>query len=506
MTEALKSRKVGVYRDPGVSSYPADPRFGPAERYPEYPFEWSDSERGEGTVYAMVRGLFERMGLDRARFGKPGWNPLGEVIRPGDRVLVKPNLVIHSGDGENACPEVLVTHPSVIRAVLDYVAVALAGQGQVMVGDSPIQSADFGLICSRTGLDRIVERFRALSGLRVELVDFRRSRVVAEHGDRIRERLTLPGDPEGYAAVNLGLRSYLTPLDSDYLRYRVTDYIPREMRRHHNATTHEYLIPKSLLTADAVINLPKLKTHRKGGITCALKNLVGINGNKDWLPHHRTGSPVEGGDEYPERSLLKRLASAIGDRMAEYGPGLRRDMLWHARRLIAGFAVATGSDRIHEGSWYGNDTLWRMVLDLITVLFYADKDGLTEVAPVRSHFAVVDAVVAGEGDGPLHPEPRNASILLGGANPLAVDAVAAALIGLDPRRIPMIGAGFEVVRGGNDLPLAEFHWSEIELASNESAWDNHRLTDPARLPGRLDFRAARGWSGHVELPGKDDRA
>ena len=32
-------------------------------------------------------------------------------------------------------------------------------------------------------------------------------------------------------------------------------------------------------------SLPKLKTHKKAGITCALKNLIGINGNKEYLPH-----------------------------------------------------------------------------------------------------------------------------------------------------------------------------------------------------------------------------
>ena len=29
-----------------------------------------------------------------------------------------------------------------------------------------------------------------------------------------------------------------------------------------------------------VVNVPKLKVHKKAGITCCLKNLIGINGNK----------------------------------------------------------------------------------------------------------------------------------------------------------------------------------------------------------------------------------
>ncbi len=38
---------------------------------------------------------------------------------------------------------------------------------------------------------------------------------------------------------------------------------------------------KSPLVADVFINLPKLKTHKKCGLTVNLKSLVGINANKN---------------------------------------------------------------------------------------------------------------------------------------------------------------------------------------------------------------------------------
>ncbi len=503
MLEALNSKTVGLYRDRSVTGYDPAPPFGPAERYPEYPFAWEESARGNGQVYAMLRGLFQSLGLDRDHFGQKSWNPLGEVIRPGDRVLVKPNWVCHARpDGPGV--EVLLTHPSVLRAVLDYVEIALNGEGCVVLGDSPMQTADFDALRRQCGIDELLEWWRARSRVKLELVDFRRSRIVAERGDLIRERHDLPGDPRGYRAVNMGLRSYLTPLDEHWRRYRVTDYNPRLMREHHNATRHEYLVPDSLLGSDVLISLPKLKTHRKGGLTCALKNLVGINGNKDWLPHHRAGSPAEGGDEYPRRSLLKSLTSSLGDRLATTRPGWSYDLLWQMRRLTAAAARTLGAGPVREGSWYGNDTLWRMVLDLVTILLYGDQEGLLEVAPVRSHFAVVDAVVAGEGEGPLRPAARTEGILLAGANPLAVDAVAATLAGLDLRRIPMLGAGFRVARGGNSLPLVGFNWDEIELRSNEPQWDSRRLGQPESFPGRLDFRAPEGWDGHVELPSSEE--
>ena len=84
--------------------------------------------------------------------------------------------------------------------------------------------------------------------------------------------------------------SLLEPIASDRrVDFRVTMYNPDLMRQTHGRGRHQYLIAREVIEADVVINVPKLKTHRKAGITGALKNLVGINGNKDYLPHHRLG-------------------------------------------------------------------------------------------------------------------------------------------------------------------------------------------------------------------------
>jgi len=62
--------------------------------------------------------------------------------------------VIFHGDGLSLDP--LVTHGSVVRAVLDYVIKALAGRGSIIIGDSPLQYADFGRTTEATGLARVV--------------------------------------------------------------------------------------------------------------------------------------------------------------------------------------------------------------------------------------------------------------------------------------------------------------------------------------------------------------
>lgn len=45
-------------------------------------------------------------------------------------------------------------------------------------------------------------------------------------------------------------------------------------------------IPRSLMTSDLFINVPKLKTHALTGITCALKNIYGCNGIRRKTIYH----------------------------------------------------------------------------------------------------------------------------------------------------------------------------------------------------------------------------
>ena len=76
-------------------AYPAAP-FDPPEIYPELRrLDLTATDPGN-RVYAMVRRAFESMGLDRDHAGSAEWNPLGELIRPGGRAVVKPCLLYTS--------------------------------------------------------------------------------------------------------------------------------------------------------------------------------------------------------------------------------------------------------------------------------------------------------------------------------------------------------------------------------------------------------------------------
>ena len=79
-------------------------------------------------------------------------------------------------------------------------------------------------------------------------------------------------------------------------------------------------------------------------------------------------------------------------------------------------------------------------------------------ACVKPCFAILDAVVGMEGEGPSGGRPREIGALIGGVNPHAVDAVGARLIGLNPKQVTTLEAA---MRRGM-LPEIELTGDAIE--------------------------------------------
>src|SRR5262249_32950218 len=158
----------------------------------------------------------------------------------------------------------------------------LGGKGTIRIADGPQTDADFDALKERSGLAALVGFYRSV-GCRVELVDLRRERWLAK-GGLTRRRVSLPGDPAGCASV--GPRG-----ESAFSSYRLSgrfygaDYDVEETRGFHAGGRHEYIVCRSALEADVIVNIPKLKTHKKTGVTISLKNLVGVNGHRNCLPH-----------------------------------------------------------------------------------------------------------------------------------------------------------------------------------------------------------------------------
>jgi uncharacterized protein (DUF362 family) len=470
--------------------------FHPSERFPEYSF--NDLSKETNDVYAAVRELLITLGLDTSHFNTKEWNPLGEFISPGDNVLIKPNFVMdrHVGGGDYHC---VVTHGSVIRPVLDYILIALKGRGQVTIADAPMINNDFNRIMQLSGVNEIVKYFRQ-NGIDVKLYDLRVEDIEMRDGLIIR-RFNLPGDPLGYVPINLGQESAFADISNLYRKYRGSDYDSCETSQHHNDRVNEYLLSKTVLASNVFINMPKLKTHKKIGVTLNLKNLIGINGDKNWIPHYRVGNPKRGGDEFDTTSILRHMESLLKDKFKEkvfeIAQGESKGGLYIARKLRkAQKAVVdyTNITKIRAGGWYGNDTIWRAVLDLNKILLYADSDGNMRANPQRRFFSIIDGIIGGEGDGPVLATSRPCGVLVGGFNPLAVDICATRLMGFDHQRFTQFRKGLVLKK----FPLMSYNEDQINCLSNVPEWCDI-LNKRENL---LNFKVASGWEGKIELDGE----
>lgn len=424
------------------TGYPEQPPFHPSCAYPEYPFSEIGAQSND--VYEAIRTLFFNLGLDEENYGTEKWNPLGEIIQAGNRVLLKPNFVRHyhlSGKDINS----VITHGSVIRTVLDYVYIALGQTGAITIGDAPLQQANIELIWEIDGIAAI-QQFYAGKGCNVSLVDFRREVTIRKPETNIRyDRIFRHRDDE-YSTVDLGEDSFLFPIINDFKKFRVTMYNPKVMLKHHNPNKNEYIIPASVLESDVVLNLPKMKTHMKAGITCCLKNLVGINGNKDWLPHHRIGSQEESGDQYRKKDTLKYLATLLSEKREVVDGVLLQKSLRFLQRVLLKLSKLSVGDAIMDGCWSGNDTVWRMVLDLNLLILYADKQGTMTSQIQRKVFSIVDGIIAGEGDGPMNPDPKHIGVLTAGKNSVLMDVFHSYLMGFDYNKIALLREGLKCRR------------------------------------------------------------
>ena len=169
-----------------------------------------------------------------------------KAVQPGDKVLIKPNLV-NNQLGENGD----VTHFSLIGPIIR--ACHDAGAAEILVGDGS-GDVDTPKAFVASGVKQVVERLSS-NGIPVKLVD-----------------LNYDKNPKTneFDRVSLGKIG----LNQNFV----------------------YRIAHSVLAVDTIISMPKLKTHTKTGITVALKNFIGIapggyygfpkwRGDVEILPH-----------------------------------------------------------------------------------------------------------------------------------------------------------------------------------------------------------------------------
>ncbi len=212
------------------------------------------------------------------------------------KIILKPNLV------EFEPGSVINTHPMVVHAAL--------------------------------------EAFRALGAASV---------TIAEGPGHRRTTLDI-ADAAGFFTTIPGFENLFTDLNLD------------EVSRVHLAASHSKLdslyLPNTILGADLVVSMPKMKTHHWAGATLSMKNLFGT---------------VPGG---------------------VYG-------------------------------WPKNVLHWAGINECIADLH----------AAVPNQFAIVDGIIGMQGNGPIQGQPKAVGVIVGGRDPVAVDATCCRIMGINPAAI-----------------------------------------------------------------------
>lgn len=429
-----------------TSSYPHNAPFDPDRLYPEY--EFKDFKNNEtNSVYDQVRNVLIDAELDIENLGKHSWSPLKDIVKPNDTVVIKPNLVLNTPLAENQ--NIVTTHASVIRPIIDYCWKAMNKQGLIIVGDAPQAETDFELVTKRNGLcDTVLELQKR--GVNIVLKDFRSIKVIIKNGIWIDEQET-QGNPE-HIIVKLNEQSLFYTTDSKKIRYHGGGYDSSVTMKHHHNGIHEYKVSKDILIADAVISIPKLKTHKKAGITCCLKNLVGINVDKNYLPHFIIGPANKGGDEMPEVKGFRLLSVSL----TRFFRDIMLDKHWRITGKIVSYILhliyknktteanlarvaseSISKTNVFQGAWQGNNTIWKMILDLNKIFLYADNNGKMLKHTPRKIFYIVDGIIAGDRNGPMEPDAVNLGIIAGGINAFLLDTAILDFLNINWQNIPL---------------------------------------------------------------------
>lgn len=496
MTNTLSNSIVAIIHHKNVS-YSTLPPYHPPVIYPELGSMVIDTDP-TNEVYSMVRDSFYLLGLDKNNYGQARWNPFEGFIKPGNSVLVKPNAVHHKNTVDTVFAS--ITHPSILRVVIDYCIIALKGNGSITIADCPVMSCDFSRWMELMYISDIIKFYKEKTSIEINCLDLRKTLLKWQFGYTPNYTRKEPNlDPRGYTKVNLKEESAFSSFSEDDIKRLVgADDNNKETVELHSNGNHCYEVSNTFLECDVLISVPKLKVHKKVGITCNLKGMVGLIGNKNSIPHFRKNSPGEGGDEYPDylpgfQKLLYRYRRCIIHAIRSKHSSLSDILylLFDTPRRLLEYLFLKRSIRnkvLLGGSWYGNDTAWRMGPDLMKVALYGRRDSGRLCDQPRAFFSIVDGIIGGEDDGPLCPTGNRAGLILSGFNPVAVDCVASRLINLDYKKIKMLTFSKNNKRlkwEGNLNPVIKSNDDAIN-----SLWDNDFS---------IPFKTPIGWNNHLEL-------
>jgi uncharacterized protein (DUF362 family) len=418
---------------------------------------------------------------------------LFESVKTAKKIVLKPNWVRDTHLERPGQWDYVITHPAIITAVLRKVLETMPSGGRVSVIDGPEYSSSFEKLLSYYPVLKWQEQASA-KNIEIEIIDLREE-IWEDNGHVVTKRSKNTGDFRGSTQADLSgeLSEFSGHVKSNKGYYGADSNIA-ETNNAHNGLNNLYRVSRTVIECDVFINLPKLKTHKKAGITCCLKNLVGINTYRNILPHCSLGVKKEGGDQFYLSGTKQRIEGKLMPLIHQYirtSPLLSRGFSPFMR--LGKKIFGNNKETIRGGAWFGNDTIWRMILDINKVLMYGNPDGTLRSDKLNSrknYIAIVDAILCGEGNGPKIPDPKKLNYLIQGSNPAVIDAVCAELMGFDYQKIPVIKNAFRISK----LSIVSCTEDDILVKFNDA---EYKLQDIPESKKSL-FIASNGWINHIE--------
>lgn len=352
--------------------------------------------REKNNVYPLVEKAMMLLNKENPE------NPFGEIIRPGDTVVIKPNW------GTQYLFPKPVTHPGVVVPVIEYAV--KAGASKIILIEGPMtlyRSQKYFWGPAFVNVHALLQELRK----RHPQVEFR----FQDANDDQFVWVEL-GDASTFSGV------YDVPqLDHDghtgfvrdifFNAADATGYSPGKYK------LGIYAIARSYLEGDVFIGVPKLKTHGWSGITAALKNLMGMN--------LRTTShflPPDAMKEYQKMSDFRTYRESPLRDVPHYSRASWDGKGFVNRKLIG----------------YENDILWRSLSDLNKLIRYADKNGKMHSTYQRRYAVVVDAIIGTDRGGPVSPSTVESNAIVAGFDPVAVDAACLRLMNWNSRYVRLV--------------------------------------------------------------------
>jgi len=148
----------------------------------------------------------------------------------------------------------------------------------------------------------------------------------------------------------------------------------------------------------------------------------------------------------------------------------------------------------NSGNWHGNDSAWRMTVDLANIIHFADADGGLRATPQRKLFCLVNGIIGGEKDGPLVPKAKASGCLVAGNNPWAVDLTTTRLMGFDVRKIKMFSIACKDFLDGGGAPPRP-----LRLLTDHGEIEGASFFSPQNGDAPLAFEPRFAWASHSEI-------